>query len=393
MFFERPIVEEILKSLKNGPPLIHVLVGPRQVGKTTAAEQIEKKLGWPAHVVSADSAKPQPPEWIEIQWQHAERLSNTSPVFLVLDEIQKVEGWSEVLKGLWDHARRTHSRVKPLVLGSSALLLQKGLTEGMSGRFFLHRVTHWSFLEMQQGFGWDLEKWLYFGGYPGAAPFVSNVDQWKRYVSDSLIETVLARDVLQLQTVNKPALLRNLFGLAASYPAQILSYNKMLGQLTQAGNTTTLAHYLKLFETAFLVSGLPLCTVGEVRRRGSSPKLILWNNALIHAMTLTSFEQVRSDPKIWGRVVENAVGAHLLNSLQGPAWQISYFRNKDLEVDFVVRHGQNMWALEVKSGRPAKHTGLVVFKKRYPHAKTWVVGSGGIPLADFFSSRPDTLLV
>ncbi|OGR07685.1 MAG: hypothetical protein A2341_06645 [Deltaproteobacteria bacterium RIFOXYB12_FULL_58_9] len=392
MFFSRPIVAEILESLRREPPLLQVMVGPRQVGKTTAAQQIVEELKWPAHSVTADSPTPHPPERIEVQWQMAERLPGSGPVLLVLDEVQKVPGWAEVTKKLWDNEHKTGGRIRPLLLGSSALLAQKGLTESLAGRFFLHRMMHWSWPEMQHAFEWNLDRWLYFGGYPGAAPFATNVDQWKRYVTDSLIETVIARDVLQLQTVNKPALLRHLFGLATGYPAQILSYNKMLGQLHDAGNTTTLAHYLNLLETAFLVAGPPLFTAGEVRRRASSPKLILWNNALINAVALHSFDQIRRDPSTWGRLVENAVGAHLLNHLHGPPWRVSYWRDGNLEVDFVVSHGNNTWALEVKSGKTARRSGLAAFRKRYPEAKVWLVGADGIPLEEFFSKPPQDWL-
>jgi predicted AAA+ superfamily ATPase len=197
----------------------------------------------------------------------------------------------------------------------------------------------------------------------------------------------LSRDVLQMQTITKPALLRHLFALAATYPAQMLSYNKMLGQLQDAGNTTTLANYLRLLETAYLVSGLELFSKGQVRKRGSSPKFVLWNNALVNALSLLSRKQARADGSWWGRLVENAVGAHLLNGLQGPDWSVTYWRDGDAEVDFVVAHGTRVWALEVKSGRPGKTYGIQAFRKRYPTAKVWLIGEGGIKLADFFD-RP-----
>jgi len=220
----------------------------------------------------------------------------------------KVSGWSETVKALWEEDRARGRPLKVLLFGSSALLLAKGTTESLAGRFFLHRCLHWSFSEMQRAFGWNLDQWIFFGGYPGAAPLVNDEQAWRAYVTDSLVETVLARDILAMQTVTKPALLRSLFILAARFAAQILSYNKMLGQLQDAGNTTTLAHYLRLLETAFLVSGLQRYSAGQARSRGSSPKLLVWNNALVSALGLHSFEKVRSDPARWGRLVENAVG-------------------------------------------------------------------------------------
>ena len=308
---------------------------------------------------------------------------------LVLDEIQKVPGWSGVAKRLWDEELATGGKVRPLLLGSSALLVQRGLTESLAGRFFLHRCPHWSWPECRAAFGWTLDQWLYFGGYPGAAALAEDEATWKRYVSDALIETVLARDVLQMQTVTKPTLLRHLFAVAAQFPAQVFSYNKMLGQLTDAGNTVTLAHYLRLLETAFLASGLELFSKGHVRKRGSSPKLVLWNNALVNARSLRSFEQAFADGSWWGRLVENAVGAHLLNGLHGPAWSVTYWRDATLEVDFVVSHGTHDWGIEVKSGRGAKAGGMAAFQKRYPRAKAWLIGPTGIKLEEFFA-RPAT---
>jgi predicted AAA+ superfamily ATPase len=384
MPFERPAVAALLSAFRRRQPLLQVLVGPRQVGKTTVAAQLAARLGWPSHTASADAPLPHPPEWIETQWRLA-RAAGRGRVLLVLDEIQKVRGWSEVVKRLWDEELRTGARVRPLLLGSSALLVQKGLTESLAGRFFLHRCTHWSWPECRAAFGWPLERWLYFGGYPGAAAIAADEPAWKRYVTDSLIETVIARDVLQMQTVAKPALLRHLFALAAAYPAQILSYTKMLGQLQDAGNTVTLAGYLRLLETAFLASGLELHTRGQVRRRGSSPKLILWNNALVNAPSLLGFRQAQADGAWWGRLVENAVGAHLLNGLHGPQWDVAYWRANGDEVDFIVSRGARSWALEVKSGRGGKPAGVAAFRRRYPKAGVWLVGESGIPLAQFFA--------
>jgi hypothetical protein len=289
MTFERDIVASLHGMILEGPPLLHMLVGARQVGKTTAANQLVDRLGYPCVFAAADAPLPPGPEWVESQWIRARLLAAESgkPVVLVLDEIQKVRGWSEQVKRLWDEDRRRGRALYVLLLGSSSLLIQKGLTESLAERLFLHRCPHWSWPECKAAFGWDLERWLFFGGYPGAAPLVDRPDEWKRYIVDALIETVLSRDVMQLQTVAKPALLRHLFALSASYPAQVFSYNKMLGQLQDAGNTTTLAHYLRLLETAFLISGVEAFSAGQLRKRGSSPKLVVWNQALINALSRT----------------------------------------------------------------------------------------------------------
>ncbi|TAN41814.1 MAG: ATP-binding protein [Nitrospirae bacterium] len=394
MEIERPLVNVLTGALKKKLPVFQVLIGPRQVGKTTVAMQLLKKLPYPSVYASADSPLPPGPEWVETQWRLAELESRKvrKPALLVLDEIQKVRGWSESLKQHWDRMKREGKDIRVLILGSSALLLQEGLTESLSGRFFLTRCPHWTFSECASAFGWDLKKWLYFGGYPGAAVFSKDEKQWKRYISDSLIETVLARDVLQLQKIAKPALLRHLFALSAAFPAQIFSYNKMLGQLQDAGNTTTLAHYLKLLESAFLISGLDLFSRGRTRKRGSSPKLILWNNALINALSSGTFKDAVGDAAWWGRLAENAVGAHFCNGLSGANYELTYWRDGDKEVDFVVSSGPSVLAVEVKSGRSGKNFGMSAFRSKYHKAKTLIVGSGGVAFEQFFSEPADVWL-
>jgi len=386
MKFERSLVNVLLKALGKRSTIFQVIIGPRQVGKTTIAHQVIKNLPFQSIYASADSPLPPGPEWIETQWRLAEveLKKSKKTVILVLDEIQKVRGWGESLKRLWDNARQTGQDIRLMALGSSALLLHEGLTESLAGRFFLNRCSHWSYSECKEAFGWDLKKWLYFGGYPGAAVFADDESQWKRYVTDSLIEAVLARDVLQMQKIAKPALLRHLFALAATFPAQIFSYNKMLGQLQDAGNTTTLAHYLKLLETAFLVSGLELFSRGQIRKRGSSPKMILWNNALVNALSTKTFKESVSDEVWWGRLVENAAGAHLFNSLPGSRYQMTYWRDADREVDFVITAGAEIWAIEVKSGRGGRSSGIERFRLKYPDAQALVIGGSGVPLEKFF---------
>lgn len=390
--FERPLVAAIERRLSRPPPLLQVVVGPRQVGKSTAARAIAARWAGPVHAAAADLPLPPGPEWIEAQWTLARRYPARPAPLLVLDEVQKVRGWSESVKALWDEDRAAGRSLRVLLLGSSALLLSRGASESLAGRFFLHRCPHWSFDECRRAFGWDLDRFIFFGGYPGAAPLADDEPAWRAYVTDSLIDTVLSRDVLAMQTVAKPALLRHLFGLAAAFPAQILSYNKMLGQLQDAGNTTTLAHYLRLLERAFLVSGLERFSAGRARTRGSSPKLVLWNDALVTAVGLRSFAETRADSALWGRLVENAVGAHLLGRLEDPIYEVTYWRERNQEVDYVVRAGTRVWGLEVKSGRPARLPGLEAFLRSHRKAVPLVIGSGGLPVAEFLASDPRELL-
>jgi predicted AAA+ superfamily ATPase len=384
--FERKIVGEILRLASIAPRRLQIVIGPRQVGKTTAARQAAARSECPCHYASADEALPPGPEWIEAQWNAALRLAAhcEAPAWLILDEIQKVRGWSEEVKRLWD--ADTTEKIQPLLLGSSALLLQKGLSESLAGRFFIHRCSHWSWPEMRAAFGWDLETWLVFGGYPGAANYIGDPELWMRYISDSLIDTTLSRDILQLETVAKPALLRHLFGLAAHYPSQVLSFNKMLGQLVDAGNTTTLSHYLQLLGQAFLITGLSAYSGGEVRRRASSPKLIVQNNALVTASNPRAFAMKNTDAAWRGRLVENAVGAVLLQEYTSSTTNLYYWRDGMLEADFVLADGPQLFGIEVKSGRPDKISGLAAFKKKYPKANPLIIGSSGIPLETFFEN-------
>jgi predicted AAA+ superfamily ATPase len=391
--FERGIVQAVLDGCARTPDLLQVVTGPRQVGKTTAAHQVAARWEGPVRYQAADQFLPPGPEWIHAAWELARRDAARvgKPVLLVLDEVQKARDWSEAVKAEWDEDRRMGAPVRGVLLGSSALLLARGTTESLAGRFRLHRCPHWSYPECRDAFGWDLDIWLWKGGYPGVAQFGDDDEGRRAYVRDALVEAVLARDVLSLEPVNKPALLRQLFGLTCRYPAQILACNKMLGQLHDAGNTTTLAHYLDLLGRAFLVSGLaPYAT--SVRQRAGSPKLVLWNSALITAFDPRGFEAYRADAAGWGRLVENAVGAHLLNHLQGRGVQVGWWRDGDAEVDFVVAGAGAPLALEVKSGRPRSLSGLRAFTQRYPQARPLIVGQGGMPLEEFFSMEAGEIL-
>ncbi len=385
MSFQRKIVQDVLSFLQSDKNLIQIITGPRQVGKTTAATQISELWEGEVIFVSADQPLPPSSEFVQAHWERAASLNKTNTL-LIIDEVQKINGWSESIKLLWDlEVRKKNNQIKVLLLGSSALLIERGITESLTGRFLLHRCFHWNYSEMKKGFNLTLEEWIFYGGYPGAIDFKgSNV--WHQYVSDSLIETVISKDVLQMQNVTKPSLLRHLFLLSASYPAQILSFNKMLGQLQDAGNTTTLSHYLKLLESAFLISGLELYKKGKKNKRGSSPKLILWNNALVNAISNETLESAKEELEWWGRLVENAVGAHIMNELSTNNYSIYYWRERGLEVDFVVESQRKVWAIEVKSNKPAKLTGLQKFCKVYDNAIPVIIGKGHWELEDFLSS-------
>jgi hypothetical protein len=334
--------------------------------------------------------------WLEAQWHRARlearKATASGGALLVLDEIQKIRDRSEVVKRLWDEDSASGLPLRVLLLGSSALLVERGLSDSLAGRFETLRATHWSFLEMKQAFGVDLDSYIYFGGYPGAVPLLDDRDRWARYLLDSLVETTLSRDILLMRSVEKPHLLRRLFQLGCAYSGQILSFQKMLGQLQDVGNTTTLAHYLDLLEGAGLLAGIPKYSGDALRQRASSPKLQILNSALIAATVGPGFETTLAAPALWGRRVESAVGAHLFNGVAGTSLRVWYWRERDREVDFVLQHGSRLVALEVKSGAPRERLrGLEAFGKKFHSASPLLVGEGGLPLEEFFATSPAAL--
>lgn len=387
--FQRPQAAVLAERLAEPRRFVQVVAGPRQVGKSTMVQQVTAELDVPVRYVSADEPTLRGADWVNQQWE-AVRLEATGKAgaVLVLDEIQKIPVWSETVKRLWDEDTRKKRPVKVVLLGSSPLLVAQGPTESLAGRFETLRLPHWSFTEMRTAFGWTLEQYLYFGGYPGAAPLVGDPARWLRYIADSLIETSIARDVMLLSRVDKPALLRRLFQLACRYSGQILSYTKMLGQLQDAGNTTTLAHYLDLLAGAGMVCGLQKYAGDAARSRGSSPKLQVLNTALMTVTAGLSPQEALADREFRGRLTESAVGAHLANAAAAGECELYYWRERGEEVDFVVKAHSRLTAIEVKSGRaPQAHSGTAAFAAAFKTKRTLLVGGDGISMQEFLS-RP-----
>lgn len=387
---KRPIFTTIMERLQEPRRFIQVLLGPRQVGKTTLMRQATASLDKPFHFVSADTASLQPLAWLEQQWEIARaKVVPGKGALLVLDEIQKISHWSDHVKSLWDADTRNGVNLSVVLLGSSPWLVQKGLTESLAGRFEIIPITHWSFAEMHTIFGWSLEKYAYFGGYPGAVPFVDEHDQtrWKNYINDSLIETTISRDVLLMTQINKPVLLRRLFQLGCAYSGQVLSYTKILGQLQESGNTTTIAHYMELLAGAGLIEGIQKFSNQPVRQRGSIPKLMVYNTALMNAQTTKTFHEAIQDHSYWGRVIESVIGAHLLNGIRGTQMKLFYWREGDREVDFVLQHGDRCVAIEVKSSQGTlTRSGIDLFVRQYQPVRSLLIGNQGIPISDFLST-------
>lgn len=371
--------------LAEEPRRIQVVSGPRQAGKTTAVRQALATLDEPSHYASADDPSLRDSAWLEAQWEEGRRLARKRPegAILAVDEVQKVSGWAETVKRLWDEDRRTAAAVRTVLLGSAALLVQHGLSESLTGRFELIRAPHWSFPEMRDAFGLSLDEFIFFGGYPGAAGLLEDEPRWTAYVLDSIVETTISRDLLLLTRVDKPALLRGLFRLVCDYSAQIVSYQKLTGQLQDAGNTTTLAHYLDLLSAAGLAVGLEKYASGKVRQRRSTPKLLALDTALVSATAGLTFEEARSDGSHWGRLVETAVGAHLV-ATRDPRSEVLYWRDRGKELDYLVERGKSLTAIEVKSGRRRDDLpGMAAFDEAHGPTRKLLVGGDGTPLEAF----------
>lgn len=367
-----------------------MVAGARQVGKSTLVTQVLSRLEVPNVFVSADEPTLSDTAWLAAQWERA-RLAATAAgptgAVLALDEVQKIPRWSETVKRLWDEDTRARRPLKIVVLGSAPLLLQHGLTESLAGRFEVVHLPHWSYAEMREAFRFTLEQYLYFGGYPGAALLVADPSRRRRYVLDALVETTIARDVLLMTRVDKPVLLRRLFDLGCRSSSQVLSYTKMLGQLQDAGNTTTLAHYLDLLSGAGMLTGLQKFAGKAVRQRGSSPKFQVFNTALMTALSGVSPDEARADRAFRGRLVESAAGAHIANAAASGVCEVFYWRDTNREVDFVVRAGRVVVAIEVKSGRvPDTLPGLAAFTEAFRPTRTLIVGGDGIPLDEFLAT-------
>jgi hypothetical protein len=386
--YRRPHAAELARRLAEPRRHLQIVTGARQVGKTTLVQQVTEDLRRPVRFVSADEPTLRDRAWLRQQWDAARLEAEPDGGVLVVDEVQKVEHWSETVKHLWDEDTRERRPLRVVLLGSAPLLIERGLGESLAGRFETLHLPHWSWPEMRDAFDFGLDEYLYFGGYPGAAPFASEPMRWRRYVLDSLVETSIARDVLLLTRVDKPALLRRMFELGCRYSGQVLSYTKMVGQLQDAGNTTTLAHYLDLLAAAGMLTGLQKFAGQAVRQRASSPKLQVLNTGLMTAVSGLSPEEARQDQAFYGRLVESAVGAHLANGAQRGDYELFYWREGDREVDFVVRAGRRVLAIEVKSGRRRERLpGADAFAEAFHPDRTLLVGGDGIGL-DAFLSRP-----
>ena len=384
--YKLKVVDEILQRLLEPRKRIQVVAGPRQVGKTTSLEQAVADFRGGYTYKLAEGLGLSPLDWLVSEWNAARvKAKAEGGHLLIIDEIQKIKGWSEVVKRLWDEDSFHHVDLKVCLLGSSRLLLQKGLEESLAGRFEMIDIWHWSFADMQAAFGYTLEDYILFGGYPGAADLRKDGTRWKQYIRDAIIEPSITLDILQLESVAKPELLRQTFALGCNYSGRILSYQKMVGQLQEAGNTTTIANYLRLLGEAGLLTGLEKLYDEPLRVRSSSPKLAVCNNALRTAMQPCSPDELRNDPVRWGRAVESAVGAQLMSSVHRSDIDLLYWNVGNKEVDYVLRRDDEIAAIEVKSADADSISGMREFLRKYPRAKAYLIGGQGMPLETAFA--------
>lgn len=368
---------------------IQVIAGPRQVGKSTLVSQVLQEVSITYTSVSADDVPTANAGWISDVWESARitlKLKGEKEHLLVIDEIQKLDNWSETIKKEWDKDNRENNNIKVVLLGSSRLLLKKGLTESLSGRFEIIRMGHWAYEEMHEAFGWDINQYVYFGGYPGAAQLIGDEERWRTYVKDALIETTISKDVLMLTQINKPALLRQVFELGCTYSGQMQSITKMLGQLQDAGNTTTISNYLNLLDECGLLVALPKYAADEARKRASVPKFQVYNNALMNVYNPLRFEAARIDTKEWGRLFESAIGTHIVGGADKGNYEVFYWREGNEEVDYIIRKDTKLIAIEVKSGRRSTNSGLSSFRETFHPHRAFVVGTNGMGMEDFLKS-------
>lgn len=392
--FQRAYLEKLTTRVNEPRKFIQVLMGPRQVGKTTLIQQLIAQTQLAYIFESADAVAASDQVWIASLWEKARlQFSNSDEkeFLLIIDEIQKIDNWSEIVKKLWDEDTKNNINLKVILLGSSRLLLQQGLTESLAGRFESTYISHWNFSEMETAFGFTPEQYVWFGAYPGSVSLINDEERWKNYVNNSLIETSISKDILMLTRIDKPALMKRLFELGCLYSGQILSYTKVLGQLQDAGNTTTLSNYLELLDTAGLLAGIEKYAADIIRKRSSSPKFQVHNNALISSQRNEFFGEIFNKKEEWGRMVESAIGSHLVNSGLTHHFKVYYWRHRNDEVDFVLEKRGKLIALEVKSNDKNSLSGLNAFKKSFNPDKTLLIGDKGISWQEFLKIDPNQL--
>lgn len=386
--YKRAEYQTIKGRLEERRKFVQVVMGPRQVGKSTVVKQVLEDISIPYQFFSADNVPASNSGWVTNCWAAVRSLKTTKgldSIILVIDEIQKIQNWSEVVKKEWDDDTFHDRNIKVLLLGSSRVLLEKGLSESLAGRFEEIRMTHWSYPEMRECFGFSLDQYIFYGGYPGAADLISDTDRWEQYVQSAIIDATINKDILMNTTISKPALLKQTFELGAAYSGELLSLTKMIGSLQDAGNTVTLAGYINLLDESGLLCGLQKYCIDTARRKASIPKFQVYNNALKMVYNPHTFEQAIMDRDEWGRIFESAIGSYLVSQAFVHRFEVFYWRERDDEVDFIIRKHGVVVAIEVKSNGKKNTVGLGKFRTMFKPISAFIVGDGGINAEDFLS--------
>ncbi len=386
--YKRAEYQIIKKRLEEPRRFIQVVMGPRQVGKSTVVKQVLKELDIPYQMFSADNVPATNSAWVANCWEATRSLQKNKgyeSIVLVIDEIQKITNWSEAVKKEWDDDTFHDRNIKVLLLGSSRVLLEKGLSESLAGRFEEIRMSHWSYMEMRECFGFTLDQYIYYGGYPGAASLIDEEDRYLQYIQSGIVDATINKDILMDTPIGKPALLRQTFELGSAYSGQLLSLNKMLGSLQDAGNTATLAGYIHLLDESGLLCGLQKYSIDTARRKASIPKLQVYNNALKMVYSSLAFDEAITNRQAWGHIFESAVGAYIVSQSFVHRFEVFYWRERNDEVDFILRKKGSVVAIEIKSNAEKRTKGLEVFKNLFSPQAAFIVGDGGISAEDFLT--------
>ncbi len=384
--FERKQLKILRNRIEEKTNHIQILSGTRQVGKTTLVEQLLKYVDFPFQFSTADNVPSSDSNWIASQWEAARiklKTTGAETVLFVIDEVQKIDKWSDAVKKEWDEDRRNNLNVKVILLGSSALLIDKGLTESLTGRFEIIYLPHWDYNEMHEAFGFTEDQYVYFGSYPGSAVLINDEKRWKDYILNSIIETTISKDIVMLTNIKKPALLKNLFEVGCLYSSQILSYTKIIGNLSDKGNTITLVQYQYLLDKIWFISGLQKYSGSRINLRNSIPKWNVYNNAFFNVYSNMSQKDLEPGNAIYGRLIESAIGGYLLNQCRVNNINLFYWREGNNEVDFILKKGSKLISLEVKSGNMRNNKGQTEFASKFKTFKNIVISNDTISWKDF----------
>lgn len=361
------------------PGRIQLVTGPRQVGKTTLLLDLAAQYGEAAMYTAADAPEAGVPGYWDRFWAGAESRAERGTTIVLLDEIHLLPDWASSLKASWDRFRRRHLPIHIVATGSSGLRVTQGSRESLAGRFERIVFAHWSAAALASTFNVPtaeaVRQSVLFGTYPGAWDLARDEARWRAYIRDAIIEPAIGRDVLALGQVRRPGLLRQVFAVAVGSPAEIVSLQKIQGQLGDRGALETVAHYLELLRDAYLVAGLEKFTRRAVRRRAAPSKLVTLNNALLSATHPNGPPDPARDAARFGAWIENACLASAINQGQ----RVTYWREEPLEVDAVVEGSWGAWAIEIKTGRFDRRdlTGLFEFCRRHPAFRPLVVTRPG----------------